>query len=252
MSEKTGRQAWAARVRRGWQWISGREAAVLVAVLLIVLGTWCFIEVADEVVEGETLTFDAWVVTHVRRADNPKELIGPEWVKEMVVEITSLGGWPVLTLFVLVVAGYLLLERKYHAMWLVLIAPGAGWGVISVLKALFGRERPDVVPHLVHEASMSFPSGHAMMSAVVYLTLGALLTRLVRRVATRIYILSVAVLLTLLVGLSRVFLGVHYPTDVLAGWSAGLVWAMLCWLVARKLQQRGKVERPEGEGGVTR
>jgi undecaprenyl-diphosphatase len=87
------------------------------------------------------------------------------------------------------------------------------------------------------------------MSAVVYLTLGALLARLADQRRVKLYFLAVAALLTLLVGLSRVYLGVHYPTDVLAGWSAGLVWATLCWLAARSLQRRGAVERSAaGEG----
>lgn len=238
----TGRQRWTEWVKRGWRGVGGHEAAVLVPMLVIVLGLWIFIELADEIIEGEAQAIDTWVVVNMRRADNPAEPIGPDWLKEAALDITALGGWPVLTLVVLSVAGYLLLERKYHAMWLVLIASGAGWALTSVLKEAFGRDRPEVVPHLVHETSMSFPSGHAMMSAVVYLTLGALLTRLVQRGAVRVYVLGVAVLVTFLVGLSRVFLGVHYPTDVLGGWVAGLVWAMLCWLVAGWLQRRGSVE----------
>jgi undecaprenyl-diphosphatase len=129
-------------------------------------------------------------------------------------------------------------------MWLVLIATLGGWGLGLLLKAVFGRPRPSVIPHLVEVQSLSFPSGHAMMSAVVYLTLAALLAQLSAQWAQRVYILAVGLLLTLLVGLSRVYLGVHYPTDVLAGWSAGLAWAILCWLVGRWLQRRGIVEKP--------
>ena len=98
------------------------------------------------------------------------------------------------------------------------------------LKALFDRPRPTSCPTWCEVSSSSFPSGHSMNSAIVYLTLGALLARLVRPVAMKLYILAVALLVSFLVGISRVYLGVHYPSDVLAGWSLGLSWAVLWWL----------------------
>lgn len=223
------------------------EPVLLVTLLAIVLGVWAFAEIADEVIEGETHSLDERIILAMRRPDNLAQPIGPEWLEGLGLDITALGGYAVLTLLVLVVAGYLLLSRKFCAMWLVLIASGTGWGLTMVLKELFGRQRPSVVPHLQEQTSMSFPSGHAMMSAVVYLTLGVLLAQFAAdRWATRIYLLVVAILVTFLVGVSRVFLGVHYPTDVLAGWSAGLTWAVLCWLVARWLQRRGMVETCAG------
>lgn len=220
------------------------EPATLVTLLAVVLAVWVFIELADEVIEGETHSLDEWVILNLREPENPADPIGPEWIETMGMDLTALGGYTVLSLTVAVVAGYLLLARKFHAMWLVLIASGTGWALTMGLKELFGRERPSVVPHLVQQHSMSFPSGHAMMSAVVYLTLGALLAQLAAdRWATRLYVIGVALLISFLVGLSRVFLGVHYPTDVLAGWSAGLAWSILCWQAARWLQSRGMVEK---------
>jgi undecaprenyl-diphosphatase len=112
----------------------------------------------------------------------------------------------------------------------------------SILKLGTDRPRPDLVAHLVEVHTASFPSGHAMLSAVVYLTLGGLLSRVERPWRIKIHLLSVAVILTLLIGVSRVYLGVHWPTDVLAGWCAGATWAMLCWRVALALQRRGEIE----------
>ena len=164
------------------------------------------------------------------------------------LDITVLGGPTFLALAVLVVCGYLWFDRKYASMWLAATASATGGLLSTIMKVLFARERPDIVPHLAVATSPSFPSGHSMLAAVIYLTLGALLASFARRRRLRAYVLAVALLLTVLVGSSRVYLGVHYPTDVLGGWMAGLAWALLCWLVARYLQSRGAVEKP-GERG---
>ena len=155
-------------------------------------------------------------------------------------DVTSLGSVAVLVLATLAVVGFLLLDRRYAAMLFVLAAVVSGLVLSSLLKACFARPRPEVVPHLAQVYSSSFPSGHSMMSAIVYLTLGTLLARMSARRPLKVYFLAVALILTALVGCSRVYLGVHYPTDVLAGWTAGLVWANLCWLVARRLQRRAR------------
>ena len=164
-------------------------------------------------------------------------------MEDVVRDLTSLGSAAVLGLVTTVVVGFLLIRRTYHAIGLVLVATVGGLLLSLLLKGFFSRPRPDIVPRLAEVYTSSFPSGHSMLSAVVYLTLGALLARLVERPALKVYVLTVAMLLALLVGFSRVYLGVHYPSDVLAGWSVGLSWAILCWLVARRLQRTGVVER---------
>ena len=157
--------------------------------------------------------------------------------------MTALGGVAFLFLLTAAVVGFLVMQRRWGAIGLLLAAVLGGELIDLALKSLFERPRPQVVKHLSHAALTSFPSGHSLSSAVVYLTLGALLARLTPRMAVKVYFLVIALLLTVLVGISRVYMGVHYPTDVLAGWSAGLVWAVLCWLTARYLQHRGAVER---------
>jgi len=230
------------RLVRWIEWIASHGVVTLGVVLLIVIGTWGFIELADDVTEGDTQTFDEWAVRALRDPHDPADPIGPKWLAEVGRDFTALGGVAVLMVVTAGVAGYLLMARKYHAMVLVLIATFGGLVLSSLLKYLFARERPDLVPHLSHVYTSSFPSGHSMLAAVVYLTLGSLLTPLVEQRALKIYFLGIALLLTLLVGISRVYMGVHYPTDVLAGWTAGLVWALLCWLVAHHLRKRGAVE----------
>jgi undecaprenyl-diphosphatase len=183
------------------------------------------------------------VLRVLRNPDDPADPIGPAWVEEMARDATAGGGVGWLAFTVVVVAIYLRLTRKPHLMIFTLAATVGGTVVSMALKSLFARPRPDLVPHLSHVSTSSFPSGHSMLSAIVYLTLGSLLAAIMPTRGLKFYILSIAVLLTICVGLSRIYLGVHYPTDVLAGWLAGLVWALACWLVARWLQGRHQVEQ---------
>jgi undecaprenyl-diphosphatase len=226
-------------------WLRETDLVLLLALLAVVCGVLAFFAIADAVREGETRKFDESILRALRDPANPADPVGPPWVEEAGRDLTALGGVAVLFLLTLAVLGFLLLARKYHAALLLLIATLGGLLLSVLLKGHYERPRPNVVPHLSHVRSASFPSGHSMLSAVVYLTLGALLARLVERRRLKIYCVAVALLLTFLVGVSRVYMGVHYPTDVLAGWAAGLAWAVLCWLVTRYLQRRGAVEKPE-------
>ncbi len=226
-------------------WLGEREPVVLLSAFLVIAGILSFIEIADSVREGETTHFDAWAVRSLRKPDDPAVPIGPRWLHEMGRDATALGGIGWLVSFTLVVAGYLWLAGKSHMATLLMVSSTSGTALAFGLKSLFDRPRPDVVPHLAHVSSSSFPSAHSMMSAIVYTTLGVLVASVVARRRLKAYILSLSLLLTVVVGLSRIYLGVHYPTDVLAGWMAGLVWALLCWLIARWLQRLGTVERAE-------
>ena len=229
-------------VRHVFEWIGRHEFILLLALTVVAGAVWTFIKIADAVGAGETLDFDEWALRALRRTDDPARPIGPSWLSEMGRDLTALGGVAVLTLFVLAVTGFLWLRRMFGAMWLVLGSTLGGLLMSTLLKHWFERPRPGIVPHLSIAFTSSFPSGHSMLSATVFLTLGTLLGRFVKEFRLKAYFLVVALILTLLVGLSRVYMGVHWPTDVLAGWCAGLAWATLCWLVARALQHRGAVE----------
>ena len=227
----------------GAQWLARQEAAVLVALLVVVLALFGFVKIAEELGEGELASLDGWLLRLLRVPGQPHIPIGPSWLVEAAQDITVLGGRTMLVVVTLFAAGYLALERKYGAMWLVAVAVGGGGVISMVMKTVFGRGRPDIVPHLVAVTSPSFPSGHSMLGAIMYLTLGTLLARFATRRRTKVYLLTVALLATFVIGASRVYLGVHYPSDVLAGWCAGLIWALACWLAARYLQYRGTVDR---------
>jgi undecaprenyl-diphosphatase len=220
------------------------ERRVLIALLLIAGGLWGFLALTDEIREGEQFRLDREILLLFRDPGDPADPIGPEWLESAVRDITALGGTTIITMMTLVTAGYLLMSGKRHAALLLIISI-LGAGLLSfAIKAGIERPRPELFPHGTPVYTASFPSGHATGAAATYLTLGALLARFQRARRLKIYFMSVAVLLTLMIGVSRLYLGVHWPTDVLAGWTLGCCWALLCWMVARQLQRTGAVEPP--------
>jgi undecaprenyl-diphosphatase len=224
--------------------LADSDAVLLVRALLAVGAVWFFIALASEVGEGETRGIDERVVRAFRDAADASTPIGPAWMAGAMRDLTALGSNAVLLIFTAAVAVFLAVRRQTHALALVVVSTTGGFLLAQGLKLLFARPRPEVVPHLAVVTSSSFPSGHSMFSAVVYLTLAAVLSQMVEPRGLKVYILGVACFLTFVVGVSRVYLGVHYPTDVLAGWAAGLAWAVVCWMVASYLQRRGTVEPP--------
>lgn len=227
------------------EWIGRYETSVIVVIVLAVASIWGFIEIADEVREGDTLRFDDWALRVLRQPDDLHNPIGPKWLPKVGRDLTALGGVTFLGLLTLSVVGYFWL-RKMYAVGTLILAINIGASLINVgLKDFYERPRPELVPHLTEEYTASFPSGHAMLSTVVFLTLATLLGRFTPEYRLRAYYLGIALTLSLLVGVSRVYMGVHYPTDVLAGWVAGLVWGLICWLVTKELQRRGLIEWPK-------
>lgn len=209
---------------------------MLVALLTLAALTWAFVELADEVTSGETHHVDELVLDALRSPDDPALPRGPEWFVDAARDVTALGSFTVLALVVALATGYMLLVQQARMAVVLVAAVTSGLILSSTLKYAFDRPRPPAGSAVQSTSTSSFPSGHSFSSAVVYLTLGALLARFVPRHRLRVYLIGVALGLTLLVGLSRVYLGVHYPTDVLAGWTAGAGWAVLWWLIARYVQ----------------
>lgn len=212
-------------------WSFGRaELGALIALLVATVGLLAFAGITDEMMEGEAL--DQRVLSFLRPSANPHDALGPKWFEHMVAEFTTLGGTTLLTLFAVIVVGFLVIKRRAASAVLVVFALGGGVLISEGVKALFGRDRPPLAYRAVETMSASFPSGHAMLSTITYLTLGALLAQVMPKKREKAYVFSVAVLLAMIVGLSRIYLGVHWTTDVLAGWSLGAAWAMICWLAA--------------------
>ncbi len=225
--------------------MTSRAFARLAVLVLAAAALLAFAGLASEMLEGETLGFDRAVLLALRHPGAPYDPIGPRWMPEVARDVTGLGGNAILTFVTLAVAGYLALLRKRAAALLVLVTVGGGVALSTALKLAFQRPRPDLVPHGAEVYTASFPSGHAMLSAVTYLTLAALLIQVQVQWRAKTYVLTLAILVTLLIGVSRVYLGVHWPTDVLAGWCIGGAWALLCWLAALALQRNRQVERSD-------
>ena len=214
--------------------------AMSAAVVLLVV---VFAQLASEMLEGELQRFDTAVAALFRASGNITTPIGPAWLQEAARDVTALGSFSCLGILFGATMGYLLLLGRRRVALFVAASLLGGAALSTGLKLGFDRPRPEA-QHATRVFTASFPSGHAMLSAVTFLTLGALLSRLEDRTRVKVYFMSVAVLLTLIVGTSRVYLGVHYGSDVVGGWCMGAAWALLCWTVALYLQRRGQLPPP--------
>jgi undecaprenyl-diphosphatase len=224
----------AAPPRRARSW-----RADLFVVALAGAACLAFAGIAEEVGENETLAIDRALLLSLREKGDPADPIGPGWVEEVGRDLTALGSVSVVALFTAAAGGYLWLARKRRAALLLVGAIASGELLGSALKAVFERPRPDLVAHRALVYTSSFPSGHSMMAAVAFITAGALLARAEPRRRVKVFIMTCAIALTALTGASRVYLGVHWPTDVAAGWLAGAGWAAICWSIASFLERWG-------------
>lgn len=219
------------QVRRLWHQRSREVVAALAgSALLCLLGGYIFL--AGRVSAGHTLAWDEQILRSLRRPDNPAVPIGPDWLRSATLDITALGSPVLLSFFILASIGFLYFERQRRLALATFVTAGGGALLSLGLKYAIARPRPSVVPHLQDVMNTSFPSGHTMGAAVVYLTLGVMFMKSFRSRRAKAFCLFWACFFTLIVGLSRIYLGVHYPSDVLGGWIAGAAWALTGWAVS--------------------
>ena len=219
-------------------WQGRRRELLLIAAFAVIAGLILgFGLLTEEVLEGDTAAFDRVVVVALRSNGDLGDPIGPAWLEEGARDVTALGSFAFLGILTFGVVGYLLLTRRPSLAGLVAAAVLGGVLISNVLKLVFERARPDL-PTTVKVFTASFPSGHATLSAISFLTLGALLAQATPDPRLKAYFALLAIVLTVAVGTSRVYLGVHFASDVLAGWCIGSAWALLCWTVAHWLRTR--------------
>ncbi|NWG46360.1 MAG: phosphatase PAP2 family protein [Alphaproteobacteria bacterium] len=207
------------------------ETRVMASLLAASAGAWAFLEIADEVAEGETHAIDRAIFLALRTAGRPDDPLGPGWLEEAMRDLTALGGFTVLALVVIGACGSLFFLRRRRAAGVLLGTALTAQASVELLKLLYERARPDLVPHLSWVTSASFPSGHSALAATVYLTLGVMVASGTPSLRARALVLTLALFVVAAVGVSRVYLGVHWPTDVLAGWALGAAFAMAARLV---------------------
>lgn len=215
------------------------EFTALGALMVVALGALTFGDLAEDLKKPGQEAFDLRILHALRPyADDPSRPWGPWWLKEAASDLTSLGGISVLTLFATIAIIFLLIQRKRLSALLLVLGLAGGVALSEGLKAAFERERPPSPFQAVETINASFPSGHALLSTVFYLSLGVMLTRAFPERRFKIYVLGVAILIALLIGLTRIYLGAHWATDVFAGWSVGAAWAMALWLVSYAIERR--------------
>lgn len=218
------------------------ETRALLLLLSAAAGIWGFLSIGGEVLEGETTGLDRRLLLMLRTPGDSADPIGPRTLEEAMRDVTALGGFTLLTIVTFVGALVLLLHgKRRHALVFsltVILAQASS----TILKTIYGRPRPDLVPHDSYVYSASFPSGHSMLAATTYLTLAMVISSLEPRRATKALVFALAVAVTVAVGFSRIYLGVHWPSDVLAGWCAGAAWAFAGWVVLHGLLRRAATE----------
>ena len=206
------------------------EYGTQVVILIIALGLLAFGLLTGEVLDGDTGAFDRRILMWFRNPADLSDPIGPESLEVVMRDITALGGVLVLGILCTSIVGYFFLIGKRRRAVFIGVSVISGTLVNTLLKEFISRPRPDIVPHGTDAALSSFPSGHTMMSTVVYLTLGAMLAYSTQERRLKLYVLFWSVALAGVVGISRLYLGVHWPTDILAGWICGATWALFCLL----------------------
>lgn len=227
-----------------FKFLKNIEPKIMIGLIGIIMLVHSFFEIAEEVDEGDTHKIDTSIIMLMRDGNDPANSWGPLWLQETMRDISGLGGIVILTLMTIGAVLYLFMKGKKGQALYLLLTVSIGTLFANLLKFSYARPRPDLVPHGSYVFTDSFPSGHSMMSAVVYLSIGMLLARAHETTAMKMYFIGTAVFLALIIGISRIYLGVHWPSDVLAGWVAGAICAMIFWLIEWFWQERRLKKQP--------
>jgi undecaprenyl-diphosphatase len=223
------------------------EITALAALMILAGGVAAFADIAEDFREDEARAFDMRVLTGLHPGPDLADPIGPAWLDRAAQDFSAFGSVAILMTIAVVTVGFLLMQKRALQAGLLALALGGGLALSETMKFVFERTRPPEIYYAAGALNASFPSGHALLSTVFYLTLGAMLARLVPRRRQKLYALGVALTLALLVGVTRIYLGVHWASDVFAGWSLGAAWAMACWLIEWWIERKMKPAQSVGD-----
>lgn len=201
--------------------------------LALAAAVWSFLALAGELQEGELTGSDRWLLQLLRKPGQPHVPSGPPWLADTMRDLTALGSVTVLLILTTIVVVALLAHRRRRQAILLVGAVVLAEISNSLFKTLYARPRPDFVVYGTLPLSQSFPSGHSTVATATYFLFAVIVSSLETRLAPRVFAFGTAALLAVIVGFSRVYLGVHWPSDVLAGWFLGGVWAVLASLALR-------------------
>ncbi len=227
-----------ASISRANTFLGGIGIFLICSFVIAAIATWLFGEIAETVVSGKTQAFDESVLRWLG-AHHTKALDGA------MLEITALGTGTVVMMIVGIAAMFLGFTRHKYSALLLLVATAGGLVLNMVLKHFFNRPRPHVIVWGTNAVSSSFPSGHAMSATIVYTCVAYLAARLAQYKWQRWTVMFLAAVVIILISLSRLYLGVHYPSDVLAGAVIGLAWAAFCMATLETIQKFSEREAPE-------
>ncbi len=219
------------------KWVKA-EPIVLGSIFVIVCCLWGFLRLATKIMGQQDLYYDQKILLSMRQSIDLAEPIGPLFLKDAMVDLSALGSVSVALVIFVTVLGLLLIQRQHRLVIFMTLSIFGGSALSIFLKTLFMRSRPDLIPHLTPAHYYSFPSGHSMTATVVYFTLAMVLSEAAHEKIIKHYILICAILIIGIVGISRVYIGVHWPSDVLGGWMMGTAWALLCWLIQRSTKKK--------------
>lgn len=234
-------------IRSRFDALRARDLQLVLTLLGIGVLILVFLRIGDEIFEGATDRIDQAILLAFR--NSPSDPIGPPDVEAAVIHISALGSGAVTALVTIIAALFFALAGRWrYALLIVACTAGTLIGM-ELLKGLYDRPRPTVVTPLDPPGGLSFPSGHSMISVALYLTLAVLIARALPTRRLRVFAVATGAFLATLIGVSRLYLGVHYPTDVLAGWTAGAAWSLICGVLVHVLGRRGVRHVPVPDAG---